>query len=321
MRRFNVIILACLAMAMCIGCSSKKEHRAFFYAGESPVHRMYIVEDGKVTWEYVNTQGRGEISDAVLMDDGNIVIAHQYGLQIITPEKKIIWSYEAPEKTEIHTVQPIGDNHLVFVQNDDPGKVRVIRLSDKAIVKEFPLPINQPASIHGQFRCARLTKFGTLLVANMGMGFIAEYDIDGNELHHYDFPHAWGVQALPDGNFLAASNQALVKEYTREGDVVWELNMKDKVDTYGVTSGQKAYRLPNGNTVIGNWVNYWNKQEKEQVENDPENAPVQFIEVNPKGEVVWTLRSWKDPDLGPSTTYQPIDEPVVKSSLFFGDIK
>ena len=323
-RMFPFMKAICLSLSLLpllCGCGSPAPVRSFLYAGESPVHRMYIVEDGKVVWEYVNEEGRGEISDAMLLDDGNILMAHQHGIAIVSPAKEIVWSYPAPEGCEIHTVQPVGKDHLVFVQNGDPAKVRVIRKSDKETVREFPLPVEEPVSVHGQFRNARLTGRGTLLVANMGLGFVGEYSSLGEELRRWEVPSPWGVESLPGGNILVASNKCTVTEFTLDGEVAWRLDLGANPDYYGVTSGQKAYRLPSGNTVIGNWVNYWNSEEREAVSRDPENAPVQFIEVNPEGEIIWTLRSWADPDLGPSTTYQPTDSPLHPDRMFFGDIK
>jgi hypothetical protein len=36
---------------------------------------------------------------------------------------------------------------------------------------------------------------------------------------------------------------------------------------------------------------------------------VQVLEVTPDKTIVWALASWKDPDLGPATHIQLLDEP------------
>lgn len=317
-----LLLLSNLAL---LGCAQKSGQSfipdSWFYAGESPVQRMYILRNGQVSWDYVNPDGRGEISDAVLQDDGNILIAHQYGIAEIAPDKSTVWKYPAPDNTEIHTIQPIGKDKVVFVQNDIPcGKVIVMRKKDHAVLKEFPLPVRQPASVHGQFRCARLTADGTYVVANMGLGMVCEYNADGNELKRIDLPGAWGVEILENGNWLLTSNRCIVREYTPDGQEVWSIDLNEHPD-YGVTSTQKSYRLPDGCTLIGNWLNEWNKEEREARDADPTHAPPQFIAVNPAGEKVWELRSWEDPDLGPSTTWQSLDKPVVRENMFFGPFK
>ena len=147
----------------------------FFYAGQSKQRRMFIVKDGQVSWSYDDKLRRGEISDAVLMSDGHILVAHQYGVAEVTQDQQTVWSYAAPEGTEIHTIQPIGRRHVVFVQNGKPAKAVVMEIPACRIVREFELPISEKGSVHGQFRNARLSSRGTLLVANMAMGCIHEY--------------------------------------------------------------------------------------------------------------------------------------------------
>ncbi len=100
----------------------------FLYAGEGKQRRMYIVKNGQVTWQYNNPQGRGEISDAVLMTDGHVLVAHQYGICEVTQDNKTLWKYDAPQGTEIHTIQPIGRDRVLFVQNGHPAKVVVMQI-------------------------------------------------------------------------------------------------------------------------------------------------------------------------------------------------
>jgi hypothetical protein len=50
-------------------------------------------------------------------------------------------------------------------------------------------------------------------------------------------------------------------------------------------------------------------------------AQVQAIEVTPDKKIVWALREWTNPALGPSTTIQLLDEPAVPEAVHFGNIK
>ena len=58
-----------------------------------------------------------------------------------------------------------------------------MKIPECNIVNEFELPAAD--GIHGQFRNARLTSAGTLLVANMGLGFVSEYNADGKEINRW----------------------------------------------------------------------------------------------------------------------------------------
>ena len=282
----------------------------FFYAGQSKQRRMFMVKEGQVVWSYRDALKRGEISDAVLMKDGHILVAHQYGIAEVTPESETLWSYAAPEGTEIHTIQPIGQRHVVFVQNGRPAKAVVMEIPECRIVREFELPTSEKGSVHGQFRNARLSQRGTLLVANMALGCIHEFNSDGKEVDRWDGFLPWSVQELPKGNLLITGRKGKIQEINRQGQTVWELNTTD----YGVTQPQKTVRLKDGGHLINNWYNEWNKTPM-----DTANAPVQAIEVDKDGHLVWQLKAWKNPDLGPSTTIQLLGDPVDRNRLFFGE--
>ncbi|MGL4942262.1 MAG: hypothetical protein ACRC46_03620 [Thermoguttaceae bacterium] len=305
--------MCCLSLMTAQVVHAQLDH--FFYAGEAKVHNMYIVQDGKVQWHYQNLKSRGEISDAMLMSDGNVLFAHQYGITEIKADKdkEVVWSIDAPEGTEIHSVQPIGKDMVVYIQNGRPAKVVVMKISDKQIVKEFE--IDSRESVHGQMRNCRLTSRGTLIVSHMDLGEVREYDSEGNTLRRVPERSVWSAKELADGNLLVTTNARMVKEYDPSGKIVWSLDLENN-SQYKTRSPQMSYRLPNGNTVINNWFNEWSNTPL-----DRKNPPVQAIEVTKDGKVVWELCSWENPDLGPSTVIQPMNEPVDRTKLFFGNYK
>lgn len=297
----------------------------FFYAGEQPDRKAYQVKDGKVVWEFDDPKASGEISDAVLMSDGHILIAHQHGIKEIDQNKNVIWSMDAPRGYEIHSIQPIGKNKVVYVQCGDPFEAVVMEIPSKKVLKRIALPYTNGGS-HGQMRNMRLTTRGTMLLASFQYGAVIEFNSNGKELQRWECPGAWGVEELKNGNVLVASNRGYVREFNRKGNIVWEWNWKEKgplsmVNVNGklkeVISGQKALRLKNGNTIITNWQNPWARETS-----DPAYPAIQAIEVNPAGEVVWKLSSWQEPaNLGPSTNIQLLSEPVDRKKMRFGEFK
>ena len=74
---FILLMAVTTAMAQDATDTSLARHN-FFYAGQSKQRRMFIVKDGQVNWSYTDQLRRGEISDAILMTDGHILVAHQY---------------------------------------------------------------------------------------------------------------------------------------------------------------------------------------------------------------------------------------------------
>jgi hypothetical protein len=286
----------------------------FLYAGESHDRKIFIVRQGKVVWSYEDPAGKGEISDAALLSNGNVLFAHQFGVTEITPEKTIVWNYDAPAGHEIHTAIPIGKERVLYILNGDPAVLRVVNIATNAIEKEITLAVKRPSSTHGQFRHARLTDKGTLLVAHMDLNKVVEYDSDGTELWSFPGTNPWGVTPLASGNVLI-TDRAGVREITRHGDCVWSFIPSD-VPQYKFASLQQAWRLPNGNTVINNWINEWTKTE------DNRPGGIQALEVTPEKKVVWALRSWTPPtDLGPATTFQFLDDSSIAEDVHFGPIR
>jgi hypothetical protein len=270
-------------------------------------------------WSYEDPSGKGEISDMVMLSNGNILYAHQFGLTEITPEKKVVWNYEPPAGHEVHTAVPIGMDRVLYVENADPNAIlRVVNIKTGAVEKELPLQVKKPVQVHPQFRRVRLTPQGTLLAAHLDLGKVVEYDANGKEL--WSFPGergVWSANPLANGNVLITDGLG-VREVTRRGDSVWSWSRTDTPE-YKFQSLQNAYRLKNGDTVINNWVNEWTK--------DGDNAPgsEQAIEVTPDKKVVWALREWGADggvNLGPATTIQFLDQgDGPPEDVHFGDIR
>jgi len=260
----------------------------------------------------IQASGKGEISDAVLLSNGNILFAHQFGVTLITSDKKVLWNYDAPPQCETHTEQPNGHNYVIFIQNGPEPKLFVADLATGRMERELPLPVGNPKSTHGQFRHARLTDSGTYLVAHMDMRKVAEYDETGKQIWSADVPSAWSAVRLMNGNTLVCGK--VVREINPKGQTVWEFTSADVPD-YKFVSMQIATRLPNGNTLINSWVNQWAGKI------DPDTAPVQALEITPDKKVAWALRSWASPDLGPSTTIQLLDATIAPENAHFGSIR
>lgn len=329
MLRFSAILGACLFMlgATCAFAQDAKPaspsfpatlpgrglaQHDFLYAGEAKTRDIYLVRGGKVVWEYHDPAGRGEISDAVRLSNGNILFAHQYRIKLINPDKEILWEYQVPDGCETHTAQPIGTNRVIFIQNGPEPKIMVANLATGKMERELPLTVGNPRSTHGQNRHARLTDAGTYLVAQMDLRKVMEYDETGKIIWSADVPGAWSAVRLKNGNTLVCGRGT--QELDPQGKVVWEFSPAD-VPAYKFDNWQLATRLPNGNTLMNQWVNSWSETI------DPETAPVQALEVTPNKQVVWALRSWQNPNLGPATTIQLLDTPDAPEDVHFGSIR
>ncbi len=138
----------------------------FLYCGEwqhrsTSEQTMYVVREGKVVWSYTNPL-KGELGDCTMLSNGNIVFSRQFGASEITPSKKIVWNYNAPPGTEIHTAYPIDKVRVLIMQNGNPAKLMVVNKKTNDIERELTLP-TRSSNTHGQFRHVRVTRRGTFL--------------------------------------------------------------------------------------------------------------------------------------------------------------
>ena len=76
------------------------------YIGEGYT-KILLVNDGKVAWTYSTGTG-GEYDDVWMLSNGNVLFSRLQYVAEVTPEKKVVWRFDAPVGTEIHTCQPIG---------------------------------------------------------------------------------------------------------------------------------------------------------------------------------------------------------------------
>jgi hypothetical protein len=285
---------------------------SFLYTGEydtrtNRTRTIFLVRDGKVAWTYSipnkNTNGGSQqLGDATMLSNGNIVFCRNVGASEVTPDKKIIWNMDAPKGTELHSIQPIGLDHVLVAINGNPGKLLLINTTTGKTEKEYTFPILNPkANPHLQFRRVRETKDGTFLAAHCRDQKVVEYDANFKEIWSYPCFYPWDAVRLKNGNTLITTDDNTVREVNKQGETVWKFSPEDAPE-YKFIIFQEACRLENGNTVICNFCSH-----KFDAKLWPNT--VQLLEVTPDKKVVWALRQWDNPDLGPASSIQLLDEP------------
>lgn len=294
-----------------------KQH-SFLYCGEwnyvSPEQTIWLIRQGKPVWSYsipyhVQFDGKEdfeELGDCSLLEDGSVVFSTRLGASIVSADKKIIWHRDTPPHTELHSIQALPNHRVLIAQNGDPLRLMIIDTQTDKVEKQIDLEAGHPNKPHGQTRRARLTPAGTFLVAHMDRGEVVEYDSTGKPLWTYATKGPWAAVRLPNGNTLITGNNfGYVHEVNAKGEIVWQIEKADLPD-YKIGCIQDVVRLKNGNTLFSNWV-------PNDVKN-PADWPTtaQWIEVTPKKKVVWALRQWSDPNLGPGSGIQVLDKTALK---------
>ena len=319
--KFTIVLSAFLlastfSMAQTVGNDYKlpgkglKQHD-FLYAGEWDLRKpkaqsIFLVRGGTVVWQYslplfTGTKHVQEFDDATLLSDGNIVYACMSGAGIITPQKNILWQYLCEPGTETHSCQPIGKDSVMMVINGKVGKFLIFNTATNTLLKEIVIP-TAATNPHGQVRHARMTPDKKSIVAGlMYEKQVVEIDLDGKIIWSAPAPSVWSAVRLQNGNTLISGDgQAYTRELNAKGETVWEFTKADAPFKIGNT--QTAQRLANGNTVICSWIAGNNKTEEWP-------GTVQVFEVTKDKKIVWALSSWKNPDLGPATSIQILDDP------------
>jgi hypothetical protein len=271
------------------------------YAGEG-YNNILLVNGGKVVWNY-SIGPHGELDDVWMLSNGDVLFASQFQVAEVTPRKQIVWHYDAPQGTEIHTCQPIGLNKVLLVQNGLPPKLMILNKKTGKVEVEHALPaesLTDPKTMHLQFRRIRRTAKGTYLASFLRMNKVVEYDKHFNPIWSYEIPTPWAAARLRNGNTLITDqSDRLVREVNRKGETVWELRQSDLPADVVLGNIQTAERLASGDTVIFNSV--W------KVKREDWGNTIQALEVTPGKKVVWVLQDWKN--LGPATTAQFLDQP------------
>src|SRR4051812_48394222 len=226
------------------------------YVGEN-CNKMFLVNDGKVTWTY-STGPRPEFDDVWMLSNGNILFSRMEYVAIITPDKKVVWRYDAqdskvPNHTEIHACQPIGLDKIMLVENGLPPRLKIINIKTGAVEVDHELPFEKSRGVHAQFRRARVTAQGTYLLSLFGLDRVVEYDKNFHEIWRYNIDKPWAALRLKNGNTLITDEKnSLTREVNSKGETIWEFNCStDLPAEYRFTSApQSCTRLANGNTIF-----------------------------------------------------------------------
>ena len=274
------------------------------YAGEG-YNKMFVINNGKIIWTYSTGKGN-EYDDIWMLSNGNILFCRMQYVAEVTPEKQVVWRYNATTNTEIHCCQPIGLDKVLFIANGLPPKLMVVNIRTGKTEVEHDLPFIQPPdpkTIHPQFRRVRYTAQGTYLCPFLNMHQVIEYDKNFNLIWSFgtnDLPEGtkfspWAAIRLKNGNTLITNESGKSQlEVTPDKKIVWSLTPEDLPEQYRYVNTQTCTRLANGNTIV--------------CSRGGAGKP-QLVEVTRDKKVVWVLEDYAN--LGPATAVQILDDPGI----------
>ena len=216
-----------------------------------PQHRLLVANTGRIA--IVAPDGTlerdvksGGLHDASLLPNGNLLFQSSWTkVTELDPQGKVVWEYDSA------------------TSNGNAGV---------------------PLEVHA---CQRLEN-GLTMISESGVGRLIEVDRDGKLVHEIklvrDRPSKHSdtrlVRSTPTGTYLVAhENDGKVREYNKEGKVVWEFEVplfgKKPAGGHGPEAfGNHLFsvvRIGNGNTLIGTGNGH------------------SVLEVTPAKNIVWKL--------------------------------
>ena len=279
MERFRNILALATALTLAAAAPPQEgtavKHR-FACADYSAGKVCLVSAEGKVEWEHPAPN----CNDLWVLANGNLLFTTGKGVLEVTPDKKKVFEYKS--SSEIYACQRLPNGNT-FV--GECGAGRLLELDPSAnVVREVKL-LPDGKGGHGYMRNARRLPNGNFLVGHYGPGCVREYDPQGKVV--LDIPAPGGphsVARLPNGNTLVATGdhkgpkECKVFEADPKGKTVWEITNADLPEGVSFKFMTGFHRLPNGNTVMSNWVGHGQFGK----------AP-HIIEVTREKKVVWTF--------------------------------
>ena len=234
--------------------------RRVFAADEGTRVAAIVDGEGKVLWQ----TKAGPVHDGHVLENGNVLVAQNYqSIAEFDTSGKLVWRYDA--KTNGNEQRPVEVHAFQRLANGltmivESGPTRIIEVDrDGKIQHEIKMKVRR-SEAHRDTRLARKLANGHYLVA---------HEADG-----------------------------VVREYARNGDIVWEFDVplfgKQPKGGHGPegfgNSVFSAVRLANGNTLIGTGNGH------------------SVLEVTPAKEIVWKLEQNDLPGITLAwvTTLQPL---------------
>ena len=240
----RILVLAVTLLAGWLGAAVAEQtgpKRRVIAGDDSRRTLASIAPDGSLEWKRDN----GAIHDLQLLPAGHLLIQDGWTRILeLDSERNVVWEYDAAAGDNAGT--PVEVHAFERLADGatmivESGPARILEVArDGKVRKSIPLVVHNPA-VHSDTRNVRRTLGGTYLVAHERDGVVREYDRDGKVVWEFDVP-LFGKAPKPGHGPEAFGDQLY-----------------------------SAVRLENGNTLIGTGNGH------------------SVLEVTPAKEIVWRI--------------------------------
>ena len=294
------ISLCFLTGPLSAACAQTNGH-AFACTDYSQGKVFLVAAGGTVDWEYP----AASCNDLWVLPNGNLLFNTGHGVREVNRDKQVVFEYQS--ESEIYACQRLANGNT-FIGECNAGRLLEVGPSGR-IVKEIRLLPEGQDGGHSYMRNARRLENGHYLVAHYGEQVVREYDGDGKALR--TIPAAGGphsVVRLPNHHTLISCGDqpggSRVFEADAEGKTVWEVR-GDELPGVSLKFVAGLQRLPNGNTVICNWLGHGQFGK----------AP-HLLEVTPDKRLVWSFADHKTMKTISSVQLLDVPGDVTQAEIF-----
>ncbi len=247
--------------------------------------QTYIREaDGAISWTYPHAS-----RDGWVLENGNVLLALNKdgkaypGGAVVEVTKDNKIAFEFKgTQSEVNTVQLVDKDR--FMLTEAGNKPRLLEVTrDGKIALEFPIQA-QVKDHHLQTRMARKLKTGNYLVPQLLDKVVREYTPEGKIVWEVKTPDMpFTAIRLENGNTLIGCTHGnLVIEVNKAGDIVWKVT-NDDLPGKPLKDCCGVQRLPDGHTVITSYAG--------------KGADLKLMEITPEKALVWTHKDEKKPGI------------------------
>jgi hypothetical protein len=245
---------------------------------------MIMDQQGEIVWEHGSKQTKtGDVQDAWLLENGNVLFADGDSVTEVTRDHKIVFKHTPKilEKGGAFSCQRLANGNTLVGENS-AGKIVEVDPAGQIVVDIQ----TQPSTVgeHLNMRMVRKLDNGNYLISMIGSKLIQEYTPAGEKvLEIKTSDRVFSAIRTPAGTVLAGAFNGIF-EYDNGGNVLWSFTQKDAPEL-GLKKFTGINLQPDGTILVGVLAAYDKKTGKgSSVFAINRNKEVLWHYANPKGD-------------------------------------
>ena len=210
-------------------------------------HRIVVLSPaGEIVWQYPTKLTH----DAWMLTNGNVLFADGETVTEVTPEKKVVFQYRAPDQEGggTYSCQRLANGDTLIGENST-GRVLEVKRDGHVVFTLQTTPYQQGQ--HHNLRMARKLPSGNYLVCHSGARLVKEYTPGGEVVWQVQVPGAVAfaaVRTLRGATLVSSLDQ--VTEYDTAGKSVWQFSTSD-APGQSLRNLTGIHALPDGALLVG----------------------------------------------------------------------